>query len=149
MRTRWKQRPDAFSARVALAADFGAADNLGTILGSVYSFEIEGGKESPLALLELNGAPWRDERNNIFDSWVDGPPSPGGWVQGWTGAEEGTTRWRGAWGGKFYGNGIVTTDIPASYVEVPDAFAGTFGATDGDHTFAGSFGARLQLLPQQ
>ena len=134
-----------FSARVALAADFGTADSYGTILGTVYGFEIEGGQKSPLGSLDLHGAPWRDERNNIFASWPYGPPLPGGWVDGWTGADVGTTRWRGSWGGKFFGNGVSTTDTPASYVELPSAFAGTFGATDGDRTFAGAFGARRDL----
>ena len=138
-----------FSARVALAADFGTADNFGSILGSVYGFEIESGEESPLQSLDLNGAPWRDERNNIFESWPDGGPLPGGLVQGWTGADVGTARWRGSWGGKFFGNGVATTDLPASYVGLPSAFAGTFGATDGDHTFAGSFGARRQFLTEE
>ena len=138
-----------FSARVALAADFGTADNFGSILGSVYGFEIESGEESPLQSLDLNGAPWRDERNNIFDSWQGGGPLPGGLVQGWTGADVGTARWRGSWGGKFFGNGVATTDLPASYVGLPSAFAGTFGATDGDHTFAGSFGARRQHLTEE
>ena len=138
-----------FSARVALAADFGTANSFGTILGTVYGFEIEGGAASPLESLDLNGAPWRGERNNIFESYDGGSPFPGGWIEGWTGADVGTTRWRGSWGGKFFGNGIATTDIPASYVELPSAFAGTFGATDGDHTFAGAFGARRQHLAAQ
>ena len=138
-----------FSARVVLAANFGAADSFGTILGTVYGFEIEGGKASPLASLDLNGAPWRDERNNIFATLSDGGPLPGGLAEGWTGADVGTTRWRGSWAGKFFGSGIATADFPVSYVEPPSAFAGTFGATDGDRTFAGSFGARRQLLAAQ
>lgn len=138
-----------FSARVVLAANFGTADSFGTILGTVYGFEIEGAEASPLASLDLNGAPWRDERNNIFASWPDSGPLPGGLVEGWTGADVGTSRWRGSWAGKFFGNGIATADFPVSYVEPPSAFAGTFGATDGDRTFAGSFGARRQQLAAQ
>ena len=123
-----------FSARVVLAADFGTADSHGTILGTVYRFEIEGVAASPLDSLDLNGAPWRDERNNIFASGPDGIQLPGGWVEGWTSSDEATVRWRGSWGGKFFGNGAGQ----------PSAFAGTFGATDGDRTFAGAFGARQQ-----
>ena len=63
---------------------------------------------------------------------------PGGEVEGWTGADVGTARWRGSWGGAFYGNSDVATLAPS-------AFAGTFGATDGESTFAGSFGARRRL----
>ena len=125
-----------FSAKLVLAADFGSTESFGTILGTVYGFEIAGGKTSPLKMLDLNGAPWRDERNNIFDGL------PGGEVRGWTGADVGTARWRGAWGGAFFGNGAASTLAPS-------AFAGTFGATDGESTFAGSFGARRQFLPEQ
>ena len=131
-----------FSAKVALTAHFGSTESYGRILGVVYGFEIEGGKTSPLKTLNLNGAPWRDEYNNIFEAWPDNAPLPGGVVEGWTGAEVGTARWRGSWGGAFYGNGTVTTLAPS-------AFAGTFGATDGEATFAGSFGARRRFLPVQ
>ena len=124
-----------FSAKVVLTADFGSTERLGIILGTVYGFEIEGGKASPLRSLDLNTAPWRDPHNNIFEAWPYGDPLPGGQVEGWTGADVGTARWRGSWGGAFYGNGTVTTLVPS-------AFAGTFGATDGKATFAGSFGAR-------
>ena len=124
-----------FSAKVALSADFGSRESFGRILGVVYGFEIEGGKASPLRSLNLNAAPWRDPYDNIFDSWPDGGPLPGGLVEGWTSAEVGTARWRGSWGGVFYGNSAAASLAPT-------AFAGTFGATDGEATFAGSFGAR-------
>ena len=124
-----------FSAKVALAAEFGSTETFGRILGVVYGFEIEGGKTSALRSLNLNAAPWRDPYDNIFDSWPDGGPLPGGLVQGWTSADVGTARWRGSWGGVFYGNSAAASLTPT-------AFAGTFGATDGEATFAGSFGAR-------
>ena len=131
-----------FSAKVALTADFGTPESLGRILGVVYGFEIAGGKASPLKTLNLNGTPWRDPHDNIFEGWPDGEPLPGGQIEGWTGADVGTARWRGSWGGAFFGNSDVSTMAPS-------AFAGTFGATDGESTFAGSFGARRQFLPVQ
>ena len=130
---------DAFEAKVELTADFGTAENFGTIVGRVYDFEIDGGKTSPLAELNLGTAWWREDgTRNIFQSYQEGQPFPGGWVDGNSyGEDTSTTRWRGSWGGKFFGNGNAATDLPS-------AFGGTFGATDGDHTFAGSFGARRQ-----
>ena len=129
-----------FNAKVELTADFGTAQNFGTIEGRVYDFEIDGGQASPLAALNLGTAPWRaGGETNIHQSWAaDGPPRAGGWVDGNAFSEDTTTAiWGGRWGGKFFGNGAAATDLPS-------AFGGTFGATDGDHTFAGSFGARQQ-----
>ena len=134
--------PDAtissFNAKVELTANFGAASDFGAIEGRVYEFDINGRETSPLTELGLYTAPWREGgATNIFQSWEGGPPYPGGWVDGNAYADTGTAKWRGSWGGKFFGNGSVASDLP-------NAFAGTFGATDGDHTFAGSFGARQQ-----
>ena len=123
-----------FNAKVALTADFGMADDFGAITGSVEDFNIASRETSPLTKLNLQTVPWRGGgTSNIFESWYEGPPFAGGWIEGTTSAEGG---WEGRWGGKFFGNGA-TTDHPAS-------FAGTFGATDGDHSFVGSFGAHKQ-----
>ena len=131
-----------FNAKVALTADFGTADDFGAIVGRVYDFDIDGDTASPLMELNLGTVSWRGGGTmNIFQSWEGGRPLPGGWIEGATTADGG---WQGRWGGKFFGNGIATTDIPPSYVEHPSAFAGTFGATDGDHSFSGSFGARKE-----
>ena len=121
-----------FEAKVELEVDFGAADELGTVVGKVYDFNIEGGKISPLTELSL-GLPGRGEgMRNIFQSRFDGlPPVSGAWVEGFTEAAGG---WHGRWGGQFFGNGDADTDLPTS-------FAGTFGATDDDRSIAGSFGA--------
>lgn len=59
---------------------------------------------------------------------------PGGIINGETVADSG---WWGSWGGRFFGNG-------SAAIGLPSAFAGTFGATDGTRSFAGSFGARRQ-----
>ena len=127
-----------FSAKVELTADFGTDQAFGSVEGRVYEFEIAGGATTSLTELGLNTAPWRgDGTTNIFQSLWEGPPFPGGWIEGSSYAEAGTARWLGSWGGKFFGNGSAAGDLPS-------AFAGTFGATDGDHTFAGSFGARRQ-----
>ena len=128
-------RPEtgSFSADVELTADFGSDSEFGTMAGMVSNFELDRG-ESPLKELHL--------RSDIRQSWGDeGPPYPGGSIVGNTAADGG---WWGEWGGKFFGNGITTTDIPPSYIEHPTSFAGTFGATDGERSFAGSFGAHKQ-----
>ena len=127
-----------FNAKVELTADFGTPSDFGTIEGRVYEFEIDGRETSPLTELDLTVSGREGGTTNIFQSSAGGSPVRGGWVDGNAfGDDTATTRWRGSWGGKFFGNGHAASDIPS-------AFAGTFGATDGDHTFAGSFGARQQ-----
>ena len=128
---------DSFEAKVELTADFGSAQEFGSIVGRVYDFAIDGGKSSPLSELNLNTAPWRSADENILASHEGGPPFPGGWVDGNSFAETDTAIWVGSWGGKFFGNGAASSDLPS-------AFGGTFGATDGSRTYAGSFGARQQ-----
>ena len=131
-------RLDPFEAKVELTADFGTAEDFGSIVGRVYDFAIAGGKTSPLRELGLNRATWfQGGTSNISQSWEGGLPVPGGWVEGNAYMDTGTARWQGSWGGKFFGNGAAASDVPG-------AFGGTFGATDGDHSFAGSFGARRQ-----
>ena len=129
---------NSFNAQVELTADFGMTSDFGTIEGRVYEFEIDGRETSPLTELGLYTAPWREGgTTNIHQSEVGRDPLPGGWVEGnaYTGTD--TATWLGIWGGKFFGNGTAATALPT-------AFAGTFGATDGDHSFAGSFGASQQ-----
>ena len=128
-----------FSAKVELTADFGTDQDFGRIEGRVYEFEIDGGATTSLTELGLYTAPWRGEgTTNIFPSrWEGASPFPGGWVDGQTYRATGRATWQGVWSAKFFGNGSAAGDLPS-------AFAGTFGATDGDHTFAGSFGARRQ-----
>ena len=126
----------SFNAKVALTADFGTADDFGAMVGRVYDFDIAGGTTSPLTELNLQTVSWRGGgTTNIFQQpWYIEYPVPGGWVEGGTAADGG---WQGRWGGKFFGNGAAATDLPTG-------FAGTFGATDGDHSFVGSFGAHQQ-----
>ena len=125
----------SFSAKVALTADFGTADDFGAMVGRVYDFDIDGDKASPLTELNLQTASYRGGgTTNIFQRpWYIEYPIPGGWVEGDTTADGG---WQGRWGGKFFGN-----DTAA---DLPTSFAGTFGATDGDRSFAGSFGTHQQ-----
>ena len=123
----------SFSADVGLMAYFGTDGEYGTVRGTVSNINYSG---EPLALseLQLGTVSYLDEQgtSNIFRFDYEGsPPTPGGWIVGRTAADG----WRGSWSGKFFGNGSAVTDHPAS-------FAGTFGATNGDSTLAGSFGAR-------
>ena len=124
-----------FNAKVELTADFGTADDFGAIGGRVYDFNIDGGKTLPLT--ELSLGPILGRKNNIYLSWnhawlqEEWVSWAGGWIEGETSADG---EWQGRWGGLFFGNGGAATDHPTS-------FAGTFGATKGDQSVAGSFGA--------
>ena len=107
----------------------------------VSDFALDNGEPAPLSELRLLPVSWRDGTGvaNIFPSHESGGAAlPGGWIEGYTAADGG---WLGVWGGRFFGNGLTDTDVPDSYVEHPGSFAGTFGATDGNHSVAGSFGA--------
>lgn len=130
-----------FYAAVELTADFGTAEEFGAIGGEVSDFALDNGEPAPLSALRLLPVSWRDGTgvSNIFPSHEsDGTALPGGWIEGYTAADGG---WLGVWGGRFFGNGLTATDVPDSYAEHPGSFAGTFGATDGNHSVAGSFGA--------
>ena len=131
----------SFHADVKLTADFGTDSEFGAVDGWVSDFVLDNGAPAALSELRLLAASWRDApgTSNVFPSQnADSPALPGGWVEGYTAADGG---WRGVWAGRFFGNGVTSTDIPPSYVEHPRSFAGTFGATDGNRSFAGSFGA--------
>ena len=129
---------DSFAADVDLMADFGSESELGRVTGEVSNFQLESGKSMPVSSLRLQTT-WDWENalwvpNNIRASWDDGNLILGGFIEGETVADGG---WHGLWGGKFFGNGAVSASHPAS-------FAGTFGATDGTRSIAGSFGAHRQ-----
>ena len=130
-----------FYAVVELTVDFGAASEFGAVGGKVSDFALDNGEPAPLSELRLQPVSWRDGTGgaNIFPSHEpDGAALPGGWIEGYTAADGG---WLGVWGGRFFGNGPTAADVPDSYAEHPGSFAGTFGATDGNHSVAGSFGA--------
>ena len=114
-----------FTADVALTAEFGDADALGSISGTVSNVETEGG--SPIdATLALETAAIGD--------------SDAGFFTGDTSMTFGGRTYAGRWGGQFFDNGA-DTDPPASV-------AGTFGATTseagGTGSLVGAFGAERQ-----
>ena len=82
---------------------------------------------------------WQSELwtpHNIRTSWDDSDSFiPGGFIEGETVADGG---WWGLWSGNFFGNG------PAGPAGHPASFAGTFGATDGTRSIAGSYGVHKQ-----
>ena len=130
-----------FYAAVELTADFGTASELGAVGGEVSEFALDSGEPAPLNQLRLLPVSWRNGAGiaNIFPSNESGGAAlPGGWIEGYTAADGG---WLGVWSGRFFGNGLTAADVPDSYAEHPGSFAGTFGATDGNHSVAGSFGA--------
>lgn len=128
---------ESFTADVELTADFGTSNAFGEIDGTLSNLEMAGGGSAPLTELGLEARSWRDDEN-IFESYEGGPPLPGGWVDGFTQGAGDDGRWSGAWGGAFFGND------PASANAHPTGFAGTFGASDGANSVAGSFGAHRQ-----
>ena len=134
-----RPQTESFAADVDLMAVFGSQDELGRVTGEVSNFHLESGKPMPVSSLSLQTA-WDWENNlwlpnNIRTSWEhDDNLIPGGFIEGETVADGG---WWGAWSGKFFGNGPAGASHPAS-------FAGTFGATDGTRSIAGSFGAHQQ-----
>ena len=116
-----------FTADVALTAEFGDAEALGSISGTVSNVETEGGTEID-ATLALESA--------------DIGSSNGGFFRGDTSMTFGGRAYTGRWGGQFFDNGAAT-DPPASV-------AGTFGATTseasgtGTGSLVGAFGAERQ-----
>ena len=130
-----------FYAAVELTADFGTASEFGVVGGRVSDFALDNGEPAPLRELRLLPVSWRNGTgvSNIFPSHESGGAAlPGGWIEGYTAADGG---WLGVWGGRFFGNSLSTGDMSASQVKHPGSFAGTFGATDGNHSLAASFGA--------
>ena len=121
---------ETFIADVTLEADFGTGSDFGAVNGRVSGFALDSGEPSSLTELHLLSAAILGS-DDLGES--ESPTStllPGGWVDGETAAAGG---WQGVWGGRFFGNGTGG--------EHPSSFAGTFGATDGNHRFAAGFGA--------
>ncbi|MDE0207790.1 MAG: hypothetical protein OXP66_17380 [Candidatus Tectomicrobia bacterium] len=117
-----------FSADVELLADFGTGSDFGNASGWVTGFVLDYRERSPLPELRLLPAAILGSDELSESGSTEATLLPGGWVHGGTAAVGG---WRGEWGGRFFGNGAG---------EYPSSFAGTFGATDGNHRFAGGFG---------
>ena len=113
----------SFTADVALTADFGGADALGSISGTVGDVETEGGS-SIGATLTLGSAPIGN--------------SNGGFFTGATSMTFDGRTYAGRWGGQFFDDGAAATDAPASV-------GGTFGAATseagGTGSLVGAFGA--------
>ena len=133
-----RPRTDSFTADANLMADFGSPGELGRVTGTVSAFQSESGSPMPLSSLRLEtNWDWDDASwaPNVRTSWDHSEELiPGGFIEGETIAEGG---WWGLWSGKFFGNDPAGASHPAS-------FAGTFGATDGTRSIAGSFGAHKQ-----
>ena len=127
----------SFTAEVELTADFGSATALGEIGGRVFNFAMTDGQAAPLSELTLQPDSWRGDAN-IFLSYPDGPPLPGGWAEGFTQGAGDDWKWGGTWGGAFFGN---DADSATTH---PAGFGGTFGASDGASSLAGSFGAHRE-----
>ena len=118
---------DYFDARADLAVDFGDADILGSISGTVSGGRTDGGVSLPS--LTLGSA---DITGSVLGGSFDGD------VSGTTGG----VALSGKWGGKFFGNRASSTGHPGSA-------AGTFGANtaDGLQSVIGAFGAKRTPSP--
>ena len=130
----------SFAADVDLMADFGSTGESGRVTGMVSNFQLESGSSMPVSSLRLETTwDWQSELwapHNIRTSWDDSDSFiPGGFIEGETVADGG---WWGLWSGNFFGNG------PAGPAGHPASFAGTFGATDGTRSIAGSYGVHKQ-----
>ena len=112
-----------FTADVALEANFGTAEALGSISGTVSDVETQDGTAIG-ATLNLGSA--------------DIGSSNAGFFTGSTNMTFGGRTYAGSWGGQFFDDGAAATDHPASV-------AGTFGATvreaGGTGSLVGAFGA--------
>ena len=111
-----------FDADVRLDANFGDANGLGTISGSMTNFVVD--EEPSTATLNLGTANLGAQNSGFFRGAVTG-----------TGGQYSYT---GHWGGQFFGNGQADRR--------PGSVAGTFGghSTDDVISFVGAFGARKQ-----
>ena len=146
----------SFSADVELIADFGTTSEFGTVTGELrnFAFAGEGSSVFPttVALTKniyddfVTGFGVQQGQTNIFvgDNPYNALSQPGGWIEGLTSASTQAGSWWGRWGGKFYGRGLESLDIPPSYVEPPQSIGGVFGLYNGDNGLAGSFGAHRQ-----
>ena len=111
-----------FDGDVTLTADFGDANGLGTISGSITSFIVDGYSED--GTLNLETASIGSQDSGFFRGAVTGSDSDRSYT--------------GHWGGQFFGNS--ETDGR------PGSVAGTFGghSTDDAVNFVGAFGAHKQ-----
>lgn len=116
-----------FDADVRLTANFGDANGLGTISGSMTNFEVDGVRTDDM--LSLGTARIGSQNSGFFTGEMNGVD------------DEGSLR--GNWGGQFFGN-----DEPDGK---PGSVGGTFGGTytytdsaQGTESFVGAFGAHKQ-----
>lgn len=110
------------NADVRLTANFGDANGLGTINGSITNFALDG---TPVTgTLNLGTASIGAQNSGFFRGAVTGADSQRSYT--------------GHWGGQFFGNGQADGR--------PGSVAGTFGghSTDDVVSFVGAFGARKQ-----
>ena len=117
---------------VEVVADFGDGTSLGTVSGTVDSFErLSGGPAEPGELddSELAALSVTLGQTNIGST-------DSGFFTGDTSMTFDGSTFSGKWGGQFYGNGANPTDAPESV-------AGTFGATTdaGDKVIIGTYAA--------
>ena len=108
-----------FDGDVRLTANFGDANGLGTIGGSITNFEVDGYPED--GTLNLGIASIGSQDSGFFRGAV-------------TGSDD-ERSYTGHWGGQFYGNGEADGR--------PGSVAGTFGGHSADDAvnFVGAFGA--------
>ena len=111
-----------FEGDIRLMADFGDANGLGTIIGSVTN--IEAGGDTLSGMLHLGSADIGAQNSGFFRGQASGTVEQRGYT--------------GQWGGQFFGNGEPDGR--------PGSVAGTFGgySTDDAVNFVGVFGAYKQ-----
>ena len=118
---------ESFRGKVTLTADFGTADDLGTLSGQVHDIVRRDGQHlGTIDLLTAAIKPYQPRNHR----WEPHPPM----VEGVT--SRGGKRRAGSWDAVFYGH----ADYYDPVIE-PVAVGGTFRAKDSKEAFAGAFGA--------
>ena len=118
---------ESFRGKVTLTADFGTADDLGTLSGQVHDIVRRDGQSlGTIDLLKagIQSYQGRSQKYGPHSPMVEGAISRGG------------KSVAGSWDAVFYG----AADFQQPVIE-PVAVSGTFRAKDGKEEFAGAFGA--------
>ena len=112
---------------VRLTAEFGGADSLGSISGTVSNFRGEGPESDSYSYRGVSVSLGAASIGSADSGFFTGDTSTSGTNSAFT----------GKWGGRFYDNGAAAGDHPGSV-------AGTFGAAtaDGGESIVGAYAAR-------
>ena len=118
----------SFTADVELTADFGMADDLGTVAGRVHSLDYDGSAPAFPTELALESTSAGGGSGYLDDET---------YAQGVVADDEANPVWQGEWSATFFGGTTSQDGLPGSV-------AGTFGAANGSNGLVGAYGAHKQ-----